>query len=727
VFRSSSISQLFRRSKIALLLVALLANGIFEMAVSTPYAMPQEPQTLTKPLQYEVTVTLKLIQVCITDKKGRPVRDLTKTDFVLFDDGKPATLTEFEKHDVGLPAAEIDTTSSPGPGGATARPQSLGRTFFLFFDFAFNSQKGIVKAIEAGTRFLKSQFQTNDRVALVTYSMLRGITVHEYLTPDLDKIREALAGLSGKEVSGRADEIEQEYWQQAADLAPTGLGDRRNADAARLEGQRRESKSQAHFYLLRLTALAQALRLVPGQKTILFFSTGVPYSLIFGNQSSTPDTQAHASAFDMGDSLLRPLYEQMVKEFAASNCAFYALDTRESAKVSNLFAYDEQRADAFEAMNLSVFSTKTDIYRDDKTTGLGSLTILSKDTGGQYFGNISRYDKSLDQIQSLTGTYYVLGYRTSQAEDGRFHEIKVEVKRPGCQVRGQVGYFNPKPFRDYSKLEKDIQLFDLALNERSGGQAPKIFPMTTLAYDAGEGLRLRALARIPKDVIEFFGGKAAELIALFFDGQENVLSLQRTTADLNNYKGADLLFTSGIAPPAGAVKCRLVIRDLETGQSAVASAKVFLVKPEPARIAVATPLLLIPEAQIRSLDGTAKGKLDPLSWHDIYPFDPGRYAPVVGEEPVRAARVVIVVPFTLPGADEHDVVFSSYLINSANGQNLPVAVQPVNRFVVGHVHAQLLEMALDQVPSGKYMVYVNAGDRTAGALASGHVPLTINR
>ena len=171
----------------------------------------------------------------------------------------------------------------------------------------------------------------------------------------------------------------------------------------------------------------------------------------------------------------------------------------------------------------------------------------------------------------------------------------------------------------------------------------------------------------------------------------------------------------------------LVIRDLETGQSAVASAKAFLVKPDPARIAVATPLLLVPEVTIKNLDGTAKGKVDLLTWHNIYPFDSNRYAPVVGDEPVRAAKVVVVVPFTIPGPDEHDVVFSAHLINAANGQNLPVAVQPVNRFVVGRVHAQLLEIALDQVPSGKYMVYVNAGDRTAGALSSAHVPLTAVR
>jgi len=47
--------------------------------------------------------------------------------------------------------------------------------------------------------------------------------------------------------------------------------------------------------------------------------------------------------------------------------------------------------------------------------------------------------------------YWVI---TSGREDGRFHEVRVEVKRPGCQVRAQSGYFNLKPFHDYTDLEK---------------------------------------------------------------------------------------------------------------------------------------------------------------------------------------------------------------------------------------------------------------------------------
>jgi len=57
---------------------------------------PQEKGQET--FQYEVTVTLKLIQVFVTDGKGNPVIDLAQADFILYDNGKLKKITEFEKH-----------------------------------------------------------------------------------------------------------------------------------------------------------------------------------------------------------------------------------------------------------------------------------------------------------------------------------------------------------------------------------------------------------------------------------------------------------------------------------------------------------------------------------------------------------------------------------------------------------------------------------------------------
>src|SRR4030042_1431174 len=79
-------------------------------------------------LQYEVQVTLKLVQVYVTDKKGNPVIDLAKEEFSIFDEGKPQKITDYEKHvlvqkeEAQPPAPEIQ-----GP----PTQELLPRKFFL--------------------------------------------------------------------------------------------------------------------------------------------------------------------------------------------------------------------------------------------------------------------------------------------------------------------------------------------------------------------------------------------------------------------------------------------------------------------------------------------------------------------------------------------------------------------------------------------------------------------
>lgn len=81
------------------------------------------------PLRHEVSVTLKLVQVYVTDKSGRPVADLTRDDFRVFDGGKRVAVTEFERHEVlfleaetaGLPAGKHLLYVHAGLGGSAGR------------------------------------------------------------------------------------------------------------------------------------------------------------------------------------------------------------------------------------------------------------------------------------------------------------------------------------------------------------------------------------------------------------------------------------------------------------------------------------------------------------------------------------------------------------------------------------------------------------------------------
>lgn len=454
-----------RRAARLFLTAGFFCSIALQFPAASPALLSQERQALTKPLQHEVSVVLKLIQVYVTDKKGKPVEDLRLEDFAVTDNGQLVVLTDFERHSLQAGPEEaaiaepvVDKAAAAAPAAPTAT-----RKFFLFFDFAFNNGRGLVKAKTAALHFLDSKVGPGDEVGILTYSMLKGVSVHEYLTRDHAKIREVVDSIGSKDIAGRANEIELQYWLQAQEpLAGVGSEGFAEANAQKPvidsnKNAREEGKRIAQTFILRLTALAKALRYIPGQKHFIFFSTGVPSSLIYGGQSGNPSGQGGRAMFDPGDRVLRTQNEEMYKEFGASNCTFYAFDTRESAKETNLFAYDSM---TFEtggrgfASSQGVFQDSTDVFRDDKTTGLNSLKRLSDITGGKFYSNINMFEKNLEQVKTLTGTYYVLGYSVGEQEDGSFHEVKVAVKRPGCEVRAQSGYFNPKPFGELTKLEK---------------------------------------------------------------------------------------------------------------------------------------------------------------------------------------------------------------------------------------------------------------------------------
>src|SRR5205085_8680777 len=60
---------------------------------------------------------------------------------------------------------------------------------------------------------------------------------------------------------------------------------------------------------------------------------------------------------------------------------------------------------------------------------------------GRAIVNQNDLEPGLRQIVKDSSAYYLLGYTTSQnATDGRFHQIKVNVKRPNIQVRARKGY-----------------------------------------------------------------------------------------------------------------------------------------------------------------------------------------------------------------------------------------------------------------------------------------------
>ncbi len=244
----------------------------------------------------------------------------------------------------------------------------------------------------------------------------------------------------------------------------------------------------------------------------------------------------------------------------------------------------------------------------------------------------------------MTGSYYVLGYRITEQWDGRFHDIKVKVKRKGCEVRAQSGYFNPKPYGEYTKLEKELHLYDLALNERAFSRMPFSVPMIPLVYGGGAGQRLGIVAGIPGEVTAKLSGSRVEYVVIFFDEKGEVSGVVRTESG------------PGALPRAGhgfqgrhRAQARLLFvpaRSQGHGDrpSAVGSAIATIGTARTTGLQLSTPLLLIEGAAVAHVDAGTARKKDSFLPAEIYSYDRLRLSPVVADMPPGAASVRSACP-----------------------------------------------------------------------------------
>ena len=73
---------------------------------------------------------------------------------------------------------------------------------------------------------------------------------------------------------------------------------------------------------------------------------------------------------------------------------------------------------------------------------MDTLRVLAENTDGRAIVNRNDIAAGMKQITRDASAYYLIGYNSSQAPaDGKFHEIKVRVKRSGVQVRARKGYW----------------------------------------------------------------------------------------------------------------------------------------------------------------------------------------------------------------------------------------------------------------------------------------------
>ncbi len=142
----------------------------------------------------------------------------------------------------------------------------------------------------------------------------------------------------------------------------------------------------------------------------------------FAGQNSPLEDRAQFMAGATMESDLRDVYNLANR----NNVAIYAVDPRGLS--AGEFGIDQNIGQTIDRQYLS--------------STMETLRTLAFNTDGRAIVNRNDLTMGMKQIVRDTSAYYLLGYNsTYTGTDGKFHDIKVRVKKPGVQVRARRGYW----------------------------------------------------------------------------------------------------------------------------------------------------------------------------------------------------------------------------------------------------------------------------------------------
>ncbi len=136
------------------------------------------------PFQLKATSSLVVVRVVVRDAQGKPVENLKKEDFKLFDRGKEQSIEQF---DVETSPTPSPSSTAPQGQAAVPPPPMPGRFMAFYFDDLNTSDSDMIQGREAADHYLTANLQPQDRVAIFTsQEMLSDFTsdptqIHEAL------------------------------------------------------------------------------------------------------------------------------------------------------------------------------------------------------------------------------------------------------------------------------------------------------------------------------------------------------------------------------------------------------------------------------------------------------------------------------------------------------------------------------------------------------------------
>lgn len=496
-------------------------------------ASPQAPDTPPS-LTLHAETRVVQIDVVVTDSHGKPVGDLAKQDFTVFDEGKPRAISIFS-----INRGEVDLGQSP-PSSAAAAPQSHSSASNVFSNRdpgppAIPGHSTVILLDETNAWFenvawarqgvvgLLGKVEPDERIAVYVIARKLGLvllqdytTDHELLLRSLDKYtpRGTSPCMEGPGLPCHAggDKGQQEDRQAEAIAREKEFLTREDAEAARLS----------------LQALADHLSLVPGRKSVFWVTQGFP-----------PREMREMGGF---------AWEKTITALNEANVAVNTVDSN----------------------GLSGFK------RLEGAGSVLSMQQVAEETGGQaYFGRNDLDAAMAEGIDASRVTYSLGFYLADHERDNKFHDLNVKSDRTGLRLLYRQGYYagnTELPAEKRGKgdpesvLLNQVNSADVGITAKADAKAGT--PRATIDLHLSLDLATLSLKQQPSGWV----GKIEETFMELNDGSEmlakisDVKEFAFAAADRARYDREGVAWLMSIPFADGATKVTIVVRDSNSGR-----------------------------------------------------------------------------------------------------------------------------------------------------------------
>jgi VWFA-related protein len=390
-----------------------IAAAATTILAGAPRAQTQAPQ----PPKFQSSVEVVPVDVSVVDDRGKPIRDLTPTDFNVRIDGNGRRVVTAEW--VSLVTAAKPDAAASLPAGYTSNENATGgRLIVIAVDepnIRFGGARGLLPAASAFVDHLAP----TDRIAAV------GLGLNSPATPftaDRERVKQTLARMVGQKQTAAM----LQYNIALSEAIQITAGDTFTLDSVVTRECRNET-SPADRLACRNNVQSEAMQVAhdaqqEGRQTTVALRSlltalgtiDAPKTLILMSEGFVLDGSS-AEAIDLGTLATQ----------ARTSVYSLLLD-------DNLFAASEAKIP---------IAPTTD--RRVRSEGLETLAGAAR---GAVFNLVGTGGAVFDRIESELTGYYLLGVEADPRDrDGKPHPVRVDVPRRGAIVRARRHFVTAAP------------------------------------------------------------------------------------------------------------------------------------------------------------------------------------------------------------------------------------------------------------------------------------------